>query len=78
MSNAFYLSRRGYGDGLKCPYAFCELKSLLLSNDFLSRAAVLNGFHQYALNISSSAVDEIIKFISLVDFDVEFSSSISH
>lgn len=37
----------------KTPLYFAQMKLWLLSNDFLSRMALLNDFHYYLINASS-------------------------
>lgn len=52
VSNGYNISRNKL-NRIESPYFYCEMKSLLLSNDFLSRLAILHRFHYYAFNITN-------------------------
>ncbi|EAR98031.2 dicer-related RNase III protein Dcl1p (macronuclear) [Tetrahymena thermophila SB210] len=77
VSHGYHISRNRQKK-INSPYFFCEMKSLLLSNDFMSRMAILNKFHYYALNISKYQQDEIIQFIEDCNLNTKFKESVSH
>ncbi|KAL4454536.1 hypothetical protein ABPG74_021741 [Tetrahymena malaccensis] len=77
VSHGYHISRNKQNK-INSPYFFCEMKSLLLSNDFMSRMAILNKFHYYALNISKYQQDEIIQFIEDCNLNTKFKESVSH
>ncbi|KAL4499353.1 hypothetical protein ABPG72_006939 [Tetrahymena utriculariae] len=77
VSHGYHISRNKQKK-INSPYFFCEMKSLLLSNDFMSRMAILNKFHYYALNISKYQQDEIVQFIEDCNLNTKFKESVSH